>query len=107
MTLCTNGKVHLFGKIINEEFYPNDAGEIMNKWFVELENKYQTVKCVERQIMPNHLHCIFEFKENGGSTHRCSPKLFRVLQWFKTMTTNEYIKNVKENHWPRFEKKLW
>lgn len=31
----------------------------------------------------------------------------RVMQWFKTMTTNEYIRNVKQNGWPRFDKKLW
>ena len=31
----------------------------------------------------------------------------RVLQWFKTMTTNEYIRNVKQNGWPRYDKKLW
>ena len=33
--------------------------------------------------------------------------LGRTIQWFKTMTTNEYIKNVKQNNWPRFSKRLW
>lgn len=30
-----------------------------------------------------------------------------IVQWFKTMTTNDYIKNVKQNNWPAFDKKLW
>ena len=30
-----------------------------------------------------------------------------VEKWFKTMTTNEYIHNVKNNNWQRFNKKLW
>lgn len=30
-----------------------------------------------------------------------------AIGWFKTMTTNEYIRNVKQNAWPRFHKKLW
>ncbi len=30
-----------------------------------------------------------------------------VIAWFKTMTTNEYIKGVKENGWIRFNKTLW
>jgi hypothetical protein len=38
--------------------------------------------------------------------HTGSP-LRRIVQWFKTMSTNEYIRNVKINHWPRFDGKLW
>lgn len=38
--------------------------------------------------------------------HTGSP-LHRVVQWFKTMTTNEYIRNVKTNSWPPFDGKLW
>ena len=30
-----------------------------------------------------------------------------MIQWFKTMSTNEYIRNVKNNHWKPFNKKLW
>jgi len=30
----------------------------------------------------------------------------RIVQWFKTMTTNDYIQNVKNNGWQRFENKL-
>jgi len=29
------------------------------------------------------------------------------IQWFKTMTTNEYIRNVKQKNWQPFYKKLW
>ena len=38
--------------------------------------------------------------------HVGSP-LHRVVQWFKTMTTNDYIRNVKTNNWLRFDGKLW
>lgn len=31
----------------------------------------------------------------------------QMIQWFKTMTTNEYIRGVKELGWPRFDGKLW
>jgi putative transposase len=26
---------------------------------------------------------------------------------FKSITTNEYIEGVKDNNWPRFNKRLW
>ena len=38
--------------------------------------------------------------------HRGSA-LGSVLQWFKTMSTNEYIRKVKSDNWPWFEGKLW
>lgn len=38
--------------------------------------------------------------------HIGSP-LHHVVQWFKTMTTNEYIRNVKINNWTPFDGKLW
>jgi hypothetical protein len=51
---------------------------------------------------------------NTGQTHRSAPSgehagspLRRVVQWFKTMTTNEYIRGVKQHGWPPFPGKLW
>ena len=38
--------------------------------------------------------------------HIGSP-LQRVLQWFKTMTTNAYIRGVKQYGWPSFNARLW
>ncbi|MDR2145385.1 MAG: transposase [Tannerella sp.] len=38
--------------------------------------------------------------------HIGSP-LRAVIQWFKTMTTNEYIRGVKTFGWQTFNKKLW
>ena len=35
------------------------------------------------------------------------PNLLELLQWFKTMTTNNYIRGVKEYGWRRFNKRLW
>jgi REP element-mobilizing transposase RayT len=29
------------------------------------------------------------------------------MQWFKTMTTNEYIRCVKTHAWPLFDGRLW
>jgi hypothetical protein len=44
--------------------------------------------------------------KNTEGEHVGSP-LYRVVQWFKTMTTNEYIRGVKNNNWQRFNGKLW
>jgi len=44
--------------------------------------------------------------EHKAGEHTGSP-LHRVIQWFKTMITNEYIRGVKQHGWAPFPGKLW
>ena len=44
--------------------------------------------------------------EHTSGEHTGSP-LHRVIQWFKTMTTNEYIRGVKQYGWAPFPGRLW
>ncbi len=43
----------------------------------------------------------------GFNNRKYNASLFDMMDWFKTMTTNEYIRGVKNKNWPRFEKRLW
>ena len=137
ITICIKGRVHLFGEIGNGIMRKNEAGEMIEKWYSELENKFPDIKCYEKIVMPNHFHCIVKIVETdlpvgadqsvGADLcvcpdnlcvcpdneapptlgeHAGSP-LHRVVQWFKTMTTNEYIRGVKTRNWQRFDGKLW
>ena len=115
VTLCVKNRHCLFGEIVDQQMILNDAGIMVNKWYHELENKFQDIKCLEHIVMPNHFHCIIENTGNAGppqpdapilGEHAGSP-LGALIQWFKTMSTNEYIRNVKTNNWPRFDGKLW
>jgi len=45
-------------------------------------------------------------KSSEKGEHTGSP-LHRVVQWFKTMTSNEFIRNVKFHGWEPFENKIW
>ena len=75
--------------------------------------------------MPNHFHGIVDFVtdagevgpepdaqihpsgvQTGGAPHSREP-LPTIIQWFKTMTTNEYVRGVKSLGWPPFDRKLW
>ena len=42
-----------------------------------------------------------------GQTRGSAPTLGRIVQWFKTMTTNAYIRGVKQNGWEPFPGKFW
>jgi REP element-mobilizing transposase RayT len=43
----------------------------------------------------------------GPNNKKYGASLFDIMDWFKTMTTNEYIRGVKNKNWPRFDKRLW
>jgi len=45
--------------------------------------------------------------DTAGSKPARRATLPRVVQWFKTMTTNEYIRGVKQHGWPAFDGRLW
>lgn len=122
VTICTQGHICLFGEVYQHEMILNEVGEMVEKWYYEIENKFNDIKCHDMVIMPNHIHFIVE---NNGQVrtdlcvcpngkdcpdtvdeHIGSP-LHRIIQWFKTMTTNEYIRGVKNNEWQPFNKRFW
>ena len=60
VTICTQNRACLFGKIENGVMILNDAGRMVEKWFYELENKYPDKRCHVLVVMPNHFHCVIE-----------------------------------------------
>jgi putative transposase len=64
VTICTKDRKCLFGNIRNQEMGLNDAGRMVDKWYVELENKFPDIKCGIHIIMPNHFHAIIQ---NAGA----------------------------------------
>ena len=131
VTICTYNRECLLGEITNGSIKLNDAGRMIKKWYLELIYKFPDIRCSEHVIMPNHFHCIIHnigiiivgadlrvCPDNTGQSHRIAPTnekmgehtgsaLHRVVQWFKTMTTNEYIRYIKQNGWKPFNGKLW
>jgi len=80
----------------------NQTGKMIVFWYNELENKFRGLRLIEMVIMPNHIHFILN-KENENK----EISLSTMIQWFKTMTTNAYIKGVKEGKFQAFDKKVW
>jgi REP element-mobilizing transposase RayT len=121
ITICTQNNRKLFGKVRNDKVLMNDAGRSISFCWDELSRKFNHVVLHSKIVMPNHLHGIIQI-DNGVEAHRCvrpseveyapegghaGPPLHTIVQWFKTITTNSYIQGVKNNGWPRFDKRLW
>lgn len=178
ITICTQNRENLFGKIENSEMISNDAGIMIDKIWNELIIRFQNIKLYESIIMPNHIHGIIRLTGRGepcvrplydpyvidnknninrdndnndgnrvnndnnndnndnqnqkmgehkvrpygsngpngsngsngmnGSNGTLDGSIGRIIQGFKSLTTNDYIKNVKNNNkWQPFDKKLW
>jgi putative transposase len=106
ITVCTRGRRCLFGEIKDGRMIVNDTGKMIGRWWNELKNKYANIEIGEYVVMPNHCHGIINIVADVGADRCVCPPIYKMVQWFKTMTTNEYIHNVKQNHWEPFDGKL-
>ncbi len=124
VTICTHNRQCLFGDIVEGRMIVNEVGTIIVRWWKETKNKFPNIELDEFAIMPNHIHGIIAIvgadlrvcpdATGQGTTdrgikqgeHAGSP-LQTIIQWFKTMTTNEYIQGVKSGICPPFKKRLW
>lgn len=100
ITLCTNNRRRLF-QLENGSCVLSN--EIIHKWIKETENKFENCVIDRYVIMPDHLHFIVIIE---GTTLKAR-SLQDILKFFKTMTTNEYMRCVKEGKLLPFDKKLW
>ena len=115
VTICTQDKKCLFGKIIDCEMRSNDVGKMVEKVWQEIPQSYPNIEIDEFTIMPNHLHGIITIvgadpRVRPGQTQGFAPtrlSLPAVIHRFKSLTTKYYIDNVKTKSWPPFEKRLW
>jgi putative transposase len=103
VSVVTQFRQLLFGQVEDGQVLLSEAGKMIVKWWNELEHKYGSLRLDTYIIMPDHVQGIIVLKPSVEETISLSD----VMQWFKTMTTNEYIRGVKEGLWPEFEQKVW
>jgi REP element-mobilizing transposase RayT len=108
ITICLQNRECLFGEIADGYMLRNPCGEMIVKWVGETKNKFNDINIISYVVMPNHFHAIIANAAvtNYQGEHAGLP-LHHVVQWFKTMTTNEYIRGVKMLGWKPFNKRLW
>lgn len=140
VTICTQDRKKLFGKIDNAIIRLNDAGKMIDREWNLIPKRYRCVIIDKYVVMPDHFHGIVQIKsdsnggnistehmnagtslvgvpdnayditestEEGTGTRPVPSTLFEIIGAFKSITTNRYIKCVKQKNWPRFRKRLW
>jgi len=119
ITLVTHERACLFGGVEGGTMVLNAAGWMVEDWWLSPPGKFPNVALDTHIIMPNHFHGLVALNadfsvgvdprvgpEKSGA-HTSAPlqrkfvSLPEIMRWFKTMTTNAYIRN------PPFNKHLW
>jgi REP element-mobilizing transposase RayT len=131
VTICTENRECLFGDIVDGKMVLNNIGNMIQKLWNKIPERFNTVKLDIFQIMPNHIHTIIHIV---GATLVVAPTIVvapspwagikpepragikpapttvtlgDIIGAFKSLTTHEYVMGVKNNGWKPFDKRLW
>jgi len=114
ITLCTQDRACLFGKVVNGEMRLNDAGRMVLAEWNRLPERFPQVVLDAFVVMPNHVHGILVITDPAptvgatvGATLVVAPTVGNIIGAFKSRVTVEYIRGVKTSGWPPFRGRLW
>lgn len=130
ITICVQNRECLFGNIdvgANPcgcpEMMLNGAGKMIETEWLNLKNRFPNIESHEFITMPNHFHGILQIVEatvvvvpnDVVTCIKVQPQGFAptiktigdMMKAFKSITTVEYIRGVKNMGWQPFDGKLW
>lgn len=137
LTIVAQKRECLFGDVANAEMILYDAGEMLQRQWLALPERFANMELDEFVIMPNHFHGIVVITDKMGratpgraptrgapttptrdsdsvgatlvvaQNDRPDPVLGEIIGAWKSITTDEYIRGVHELNWQPFDGKLW
>lgn len=77
VTLCTQHRICLFGKIVGGEMQLNEAGKMIHAVWHQLPKRFDTLVLGEFIVMPNHIHGILVLQAGDSKTgdHKDHPNM--------------------------------
>ena len=111
ITLCTYKRAKIFRVQKTWHFASDDtvlgnnipsSNDIVCRCLKELEIKFSNIRIDKFVIMPDHIHVIITLRHLDVNVN-----IPKILQHFKTRTTNDYISAVKNGYLPAFYGKVW
>jgi putative transposase len=106
VTICIRDKSHRLGSITNDVFEPLPFGRCVAETWEQIPERFLGAALDEYCVMPNHFHGIVGIGI-GDSDSPPYPSVPKIMDWFKSVTTVEYIRGVGSHGWPRYQKHLW
>ena len=104
VTVVTQGRVCLFGDVVDGEMRLNEAGEVVRQGWQSLAGRYGHVGLDAYVVMPNHLHGVVVLDDGGSESLELRKPLGRLIGSFKTITTqrvNDILGTRDRRLWQR------
>ena len=107
VTINVQDHKKIFGEVVGEEMVLNKYGEIVEKYWININKVYSNVSIWTFIIMPNHLHGILMIDDLvvgediifpksykiKAINNRPYNKLANIIKWFKQITNKEIKKS--------------
>jgi putative transposase len=74
VTIVTQGRVPLFGEIVNGEMQLNSTGRLVHTEWQRQAHRFPNLQLDAFVVMPNHIHAILVIAESVRATHPSSPR---------------------------------
>lgn len=81
ITICTQYRNCLFGKIRNGKIALSECGRIVDDWWQNIPERYSGVILDEYVIMPNHMHAIIVINDDGICRGEVASPLGGTVDW--------------------------
>jgi putative transposase len=120
ITVCVEKRLPLLADVVNSQCVLEESGEMIQKMWLDLPQRFSSLIFDEYVIMPNHFHGIIiienavtrEIRDTnrattGRATTRVAPTVGDIVGAWKSLTTNAYIEGVKNFGWTPFPQRLW
>jgi len=88
ITVCTQGRVTLFGEVIGCDVQLNEMGMIVQQAWDDLPTHYQGIDLDAFIVMPNHVHGVIVLADEPATRHAI-PEIVRGFKTFSDRRVNE------------------
>lgn len=105
VTMCVQHMEPRFGTIRDGQVILNTAGEMVARVWEENIARYPGTELDAYVVMPNHMHAIVFLGTDPDIDLNAA--LTRIVQSFKSLTTVEYTRGVRDGIYPPYERILW
>ena len=106
VTICVQHMEQRFGEIISSQLELNDAGRMIADTWESNAARFAGMELDQFVVMPNHLHAIV-FLGTDSEVMTSNVSLSQIVQSFKSISTVNYVRNVKAGAFPPFDRVLW
>ena len=103
VTIVLEARTSLLASVVDGSCHLTGAGQLVDLEWRRLPARFPGLALDEHVVMPDHVHGLLTILKQPG----CRPNVSAVIDAFKSITTVEYGRHVRERHWPPFHKRLW